>query len=426
MQLRHSAIARIGLSAATVAILMFVPWVMQSRASRSARYLTPSVRSVVANGAFRALGVAIGLHTFLNADFQVNGPQTRAEPAFLAGNNYYSNKQNFHPPEPNAIAAVKQRLDNDNYRAVLICDPNVAGGFCAGHIPEFWRLRVVDGYYGLGVPTRIGSLPWREAIGLRTISFTDAHEIEWPILSLLNVKYAVKVTEAFFRNNQSGPGEPSRAASIDDLDMISNPLPVVPRFFFARKIVPVSSASEAAGEIFKGQAPGDVAAVSFVENIAQGGSFDGGTAIVSAGEGDHVHITVDPASSDRFFVANELYFPGWSAIVDGKLATIYPTNAVMRGIIVPARATTIEFAYTPVVFQRRSIAIYLIALFAFGVFIVVFGRKPFAEGDSEKVAACGSGTIELAIVASLALVQTRLFLETPVSTPRCWCSCASS
>jgi hypothetical protein len=156
-------------------------------------------------------------------------------------------------------------------------------------------------------------------------------------------------------------------------------LPVVPRFFFARKIVPVSSASEAAGEIFKGQASGDVTAVSFVENIARGGNFDGGTAIVSAGDGDHVHITVDPASSDRFFVANELYFPGWSAIVDGKLATIYPTNAVMRGIVVPAGATTIEFAYTPVVFQRRSIAMYLIALFGFGVFIVVFGRKPFAE-----------------------------------------------
>jgi uncharacterized membrane protein YfhO len=101
--------------------------------------------------------------------------------------------------------------------------------------------------------------------------------------------------------------------------------------------------------------------------------------IVSAGEGDHVHITVDPASSDRFFVANELYFPGWSAIVDGKVAPIYPTNGVMRGVFVPAGATTIDFVYTPVVFQRRSIAMYLIALFAFSIFIVAFGRKPFAE-----------------------------------------------
>jgi hypothetical protein len=376
VHLRHSALVRIGLSAALVLLLMLgmsrVPF------GRQGRYLSAPARLTIAQVAYRALALAVGLHTFINADFQINGLHTRAEPAFLAGDNYYSTKENFHPPAPDEIAAFKDRLDNDKYRAALVCDPKVAGGFCAGHIPEFWHLRVVDGYYGSGVPTRIATLPWRAGVSLRTISFTDPKELDWPILSLLNVRYAVKVSEAFYRNNQARPGEPWRSASVEDLNVIANPLPVVPRYFFAGAIEPVASASEATDRIFKGNELADVTAVSFVENIPQSRRFSGGEVISATGTGDHLQITVDQAASDRFLVANELFFPGWTATADGKPMEIYPANAVMRGVVVPAGTTKVELFYTPMVFRNMSLAFYGVASFLFVAGSFLFGRQTLA------------------------------------------------
>lgn len=48
---------------------------------------------------------------------------------------------------------------------------------------------MIDGYYGLGVPRRLAVLPWHFGLGLRTISHTNLDQVDWPTLSLLNVKY---------------------------------------------------------------------------------------------------------------------------------------------------------------------------------------------------------------------------------------------
>ena len=167
------------------------------------------------------------------------------------GNIHYSTRDNFRPPTADAVAALNRRLDNDNYRSVLLCDPNIAGGFCAGHIPEFWRLRVVDGYYGLGVPTRLANLPWKAGLSLRTISFTNPDQFDWPLLGLLNVKYAAKIPEAMYRNNSAKPGEGWRPADPNDVEIITNPLPVTPRYFFARHVSPVGTFAEAAAKLVK-------------------------------------------------------------------------------------------------------------------------------------------------------------------------------
>jgi len=98
-------------------------------------------------------------------------------------------------------------------------------------------------------------------------------------------------------------------------------------------------------------------------------------AISDIGSGDHVKLTVEPAAVDRFLVANELYYPGWTATVDGKPAPIYPTNAVMRGVVVPAGATTIDFTYTPFTRRNISFAFYGAALPLAAVGMFVFGRS---------------------------------------------------
>ena len=118
----------------------------------------------------------------------------------------------------------------------------------------------------------------------------------------------------------------------------------------------------------------DVTRTSFVEKFSGNAEYSVGGRIRPSGSGDHVRISVDPAPSDRFFVANELYFPGWSAYTDGKPVAIYATNAVMRGIVVPAGATTIDFEYTPFVRRRAALAFYGAALLLLICGAIAFGR----------------------------------------------------
>jgi hypothetical protein len=374
LHVRHEAIARVGMSFITVVGLLIAIRGWSLRSFQESRAIHIANHPKLATTAHWILGLAIGFQTFLGADFQINGSHTHTGPPFLNGNVYYSTKANFHPPTPDAIATLGRRLDNDNYRSVLLCHPQVAGGFCAGHVPEFWRLRVVDGYYGLGVPTRLAILPWRWGRGLRTISHHRLDQFDWPILSLLNVKYLVTVDEALYRNNSSGSNEPTRPVSPDDVKTIENSLPVTPRYFFARRVVPVSDPAEAVVKLFDGDQLNDVTETSFVENFSGSPFYSSVGAISARGSGDRVNLAVESAPVDRFLVANELYYPGWSATVDGKPAQIYPTNAVMRGVVVPAGATTIDFSYTPFVRRNISFVSYGAALLLAGAGTFVCGR----------------------------------------------------
>jgi hypothetical protein len=382
LPVRHEAVARIGMSFFVVVCLLAAirGWSVRGQKERRAMHVADHPK--LANVAYWTLGLAIGLQTFLGADFQINGSHTHTGLPFLNGNIYYSTKANFHPPEPKAVHTLKQRLENDNYRSVLLCNSAIAGGFCAGHIPEFWQLRVIDGYYGLGVPRRLAILPWRFGLGLRTISHTNLDQFDWPTLSLLNVKYVVVVDEALYRNNIAGPGEVWQPLSPNDVKTITNPLPVTPRYYFARNVVPVSDATEAVSQLFRGTKLNDVTETSFVENFPNAVSYSGVGTIAQVSSGDHVKLRVDPTGVERLLVANELYYPGWAAMVDGKPAQIYPTNAVMRGVVVPAGATTVEFTYTPFTRRNISLAFYGAALLLAGIGAFVFGRSSLRSLNS--------------------------------------------
>jgi hypothetical protein len=378
LRVLDSALARIVFSALVVGLILLamIPrYSMRFGAAGEAFFGHPGLNNIL----YLTLGLAIGLHTFVGADFQVNGTYTRTPPPFRDGNNYYSTKDNFRPPSPDAVAVLNRRLENNEYRSALLCDPNIAGGLCAGHVPEFWRLRVVDGYYGLGVPTRLASLPWKTGLSLRTISFTKPGELDWPILSLLNVKYAARIPESLYRNNSAKAGEPWKPADPNDVEIIQNPLPVTPRYFFARHVVPVANLSEAVARLVqKDQLPVDVTDTSFVEGALPQVDYADGKILSAAGAGDYIKIAPTPSDSARFLVANELYFPGWTAFVDGKSAPVYPTNAVMRGVVVPAGTKIVEFVYTPVVFRKMSLFFYGAALLLLVIGSLLFGRRVFA------------------------------------------------
>lgn len=68
-------------------------------------------------------------------------------------------------------------------------------------------------------------------------------------------------------------------------------------------------------------------------------------------------------------VVNSLYYPGWSATVDGKETQIYPANISQKSVIVPVGDHTIIFIYKPLWLLYGII----ISLLSYGVaFIVIF------------------------------------------------------
>lgn len=53
------------------------------------------------------------------------------------------------------------------------------------------------------------------------------------------------------------------------------------------------------------------------------------------------------SNAAALLVLSDVYYPGWKAYVDGKTVPIYPTDYVLRGIVVPAGQHSISFEFKP-------------------------------------------------------------------------------
>ena len=85
---------------------------------------------------------------------------------------------------------------------------------------------------------------------------------------------------------------------------------------------------------------------------------------------DRLTLRVDAACAG-LLVLPDTYFPGWTATVNGRSGTIYPTDGALRGVTVPKGASRVELRYAPLVFPLG------IALAAGGllVFLVVWAAS---------------------------------------------------
>jgi hypothetical protein len=303
--------------------------------------LRSSARLPVRRIAFPALCTALAVQAIVGADFRLNGKHTRTESvAFRNGDIFFAPRTDFRAPSRSQKALMHETVERDQYRSVIVCDRESAGGFCAAHVGQFWGLRLADGYYGTGVPARLAVLPWESAVGLRHIVFTSGATLPWPLLGLLNVKYAIINDADLYRNaNSLPPGSawPRR---------IVNPGPVTPRAFFAAQISPVRSPAEARERLFTNGVV-DPRASSFVEELPRGTRLSTEGTIRISANASRVDVTVSASRDERFLVINELVTPRWSATVDGAPAKVYATNVFMRGVLIPPGATSVNLAYRP-------------------------------------------------------------------------------
>ncbi|MCC7370902.1 MAG: YfhO family protein [Chloroflexi bacterium] len=317
---------------------------------------SPNVRMVLVV----ALGAAMVAESLTYADAQVNGPQNHSPVPFAQGDFVQADPWAFRMPGREARQAFHDVLEVDRYRTVSVCPPKEVTPLCAAHVSAFWHWRQVDGYSSL-IPRRVTRLPWPDdALGLRTISFTSFDALPWPLLAFLGVKHAVHVTPDLYTNVP--PDRTARDVRPSDVQIVENPTVPVPREFFAASIQPVLDINAAGAVLFpSGATPVlDVARRSVVEQYD--GPLDlAAEGAISARYGDDtVQIELSPSNRPRFLVLNELFHPLWRAEVQGEPTKLYPTNLVMRGLLIPPGATHATLRFEPVA-RPSMIALFLTA-----------------------------------------------------------------
>ncbi len=339
----------------------------------SVKFIFPWVKEVI----YKGLCFFIMLQCLGTANFTINGLQNfNMNQPFYKGDMYYAHSQEFTKPSQEQIHQLHQRTQPDLYRVALICDKKLANGFCAGHVPEYWGLRAIDGYYGIGVPKRIRALPWTNGIDLRTLSFSEENNIPWKLLGFLNVKSVLMVKNGLYRNITSKHHQIISGSKPSDFDILSSPERVTPRAFFAESVQSVPSLTEAIRVIFKGNDIVSPEKVSAVENFEYLNfpRYKNHEPVRIYGDGDDLFVQFKPAAKQRFLVVNELYFPGWQAEAAGRLLPIYPTNVVMRGVVVPPLVNLVHFHYTSLSTTVWARAVQISALIVLLVCLMYFKR----------------------------------------------------
>jgi hypothetical protein len=320
----------------------------------------------------------------ISVNRQVNGTQAfNFIQPFKFGDFYHARRGEFEIPTEWQLQVLHDRIDPINYRVALICDKDIADGFCAGHVPEFWQLRAIDGYFGPGVPRRLRSLPWPNGISLRTVSFNNLESVPWDLLGLINVRWALVSGDGVFRNILR---EGDRIVGLPDpnkFELILSPARVTPRAFFAESVKPVSSPEDAVAQLFRSEGIVDPIQTSFVEGLTESKNFGFGTSITLKGAGDTLSLQFASSSEERFLVLNDLFYPGWRAEANGRNLPILATNAVMRGVIVPPGVASLTFHYSSFLDSDAAWALRGSAVFVMlAIFLVLRRKVKKSEPDS--------------------------------------------
>jgi hypothetical protein len=253
----------------------------------------------------------------------------------------------FAVPDATQTAALQDLLDNNAYRSVTICPRSDIKVDCSPIVGLLWRVRLADGYLS-GVSRRYAALPWEPrpgvtAVDLHDIRFDSLDQVPWKLMAFLNVKSAIVVDGKLYSNTNFSP---------QTVDVVNNPSPYVyPRAYFSEAVYPVTEFQDVSAIVRQfGACDGcdnllnEPSPVDYVEGPVFG-QFDASGSPTVTGSGDRIDVSFRASTQQRFLVLNEGYAPGWTANSDGQALAVFATNVVMRGVVVPAGVTHVQFVY---------------------------------------------------------------------------------
>ncbi|HET6268114.1 MAG TPA: YfhO family protein, partial [Acidobacteriota bacterium] len=121
----------------------------------------------------------------------------------------------------------------------------------------------------------------------------------------------------------------------------------LPRVRFVRTLIPVPDLS-AATSILKRGTDFDWVNSAIVETKTElQHALAGGKILSSIYNSGFIQIHAK-TEGNAFLILSDQYYPGWTALVDGKQTSIYRTNGLVRGVFVTAPGDhTIEFHFAP-------------------------------------------------------------------------------
>ncbi|MCE7530650.1 hypothetical protein [Polynucleobacter sp. IMCC 29146] len=262
-----------------------------------------------------------------------------------------AHKGEFLPPSQALLRNIENRLETKSYRISFICNPKDVAINCSTRIASNLHLRSIDGYLN-STPSRLAALNLMPSAQVRSITYSNPNELDWALLGLLNTKYALHFQPGLFTNSIKLPNGQFRELQIDDLKIEENPLPVTPRVFFAKSIVPAKDLNEALALLKPGgksRSPGYYPEItSIAEGANSGAEFSTKGTITPVFQSSKVVVNLSPSEEKRFLVLNERFTNDWVAIDEkGNKLHIYPTNIFMRGIVIEPQIKKIEFLYKP-------------------------------------------------------------------------------
>lgn len=154
-----------------------------------------------------------------------------------------------------------------------------------------------------------------------------------PVVGLANVRYVLSKS-------------PLPLAKVDDIagfGIYENPR-VMPRFFFAPRIERAADLEDAARRMHAlGFEPSKTALVE--GDLASGGRSAGEVAVVCYSDRE-IRLRTHSVG-DAFLVAADSWYPGWRLEIDGRRASLYPTDVAFRGVALPAGEHLVVMRFVP-------------------------------------------------------------------------------
>lgn len=166
------------------------------------------------------------------------------------------------------------------------------------------------------------------------------NKINWNLLNMLDVKYVV------FPDTLPFPNLTPVFSSNDDQIVVHRNQTALPRAWVVEKVKTIKEPkfiwSELNSDSFN---PAQTAIVEEPMEVIPNPTVK----IVKPTSFDLHNLSFETETDTKaFVVVSEIYYPaGWKAYIDGKETKIYPTDYILRGVIVPAGKHKLEMKFDP-------------------------------------------------------------------------------